>query len=62
MSKLLRVNSPAYTAVCLHYAGVSYRNIALELRCSHEYARRYKQSGFDMVLMDVAEFPSEFTT
>jgi hypothetical protein len=62
MAKLMRINIFAYNALCLHYTGMSYSEIARELNCSKEYARRYKLIGFDMVMMEVDNFPRELLT
>lgn len=55
MVKLKAVNDPAYNALVLYYEGNSYREIGGKMSCSHEYARRYKDNGFNMVMMEVAE-------
>jgi len=56
MAKLKRINILAYTALALSYTGLSFERISKELRCSYDHARRYRQSGFDMVMMEVDEF------
>jgi hypothetical protein len=55
MVKLKAVNDPAYQALVLNYEGNSYREIAGKMNCSASYAQRYKETAFNMVMMEVAE-------
>jgi len=55
MVKLKAVNNLAYQALVYYYEGNSYREIGRKMNCSHTYARRYKETGFNMVMMEVAE-------
>lgn len=53
MVKLKRVHLWAYLSLSMHYQGFSYREIAQELSTNHTQARKYKETGFSMVMMEL---------
>lgn len=53
MVKLKRVHLWAYLSLSMHYQGFSYREIGQELSTNHTQARKYKETGFSMVMMEL---------